>query len=372
MQVELTVTDPDSVQIVGDLVMADHAPQTPAIVHQVTPMDDGIEWLVLEGSAVPVSLPPDTVVSSGIGFPNESDQTTAVRNVTEKDDLEDMVGEEEVITESLETQNIEAMLVQSVAEVVEDAGTFVTTPLYELQVGVAEDNESTDQDNVTSVVTSTESAVDIIVVKVVETSSSDDVTITEAIVGDAATSQNVVETTSSDAADVAPAHTTVASTEEASPGSLTTQTAVQASSPTTTTTSSTITSAATTPSPPTTTPFLTTTFPPTTVTKANLDVHINIKVHGALSEVEVTDPNENNIEATIDLITNSDDHTFPEGSDIVDDDDLSEIFIESEEDSELVNDELVCGGAYVLVRQRMICGGQLRHSLPGQNSLDGE
>lgn len=100
-----------------------------------------------------------------------------------------------------------------------------------------------------------------------------------------------------------------------------------------------------------------------------MGVNINIKV-------EESDSAEDNIETVINLITNND--WQPPESDETEDDqtsdeevdigNIAELFEESEEESE---PELVCGGAYVLVRQRKMCGGQLRLDLPDHNTPDG-
>lgn len=91
--------------------------------------------------------------------------------------------------------------------------------------------------------------------------------------------------------------------------------------------------------------------------------------------MEVDDPGED-IDAVINLITNNDweaaegDGTESEQNSDDDEEDSDDSQpVESEEENE---PELVCGGAYLMVRERMLCGGQLRHNLPGQDSTDGE
>ncbi|MPC07940.1 hypothetical protein E2C01_000511 [Portunus trituberculatus] len=381
MQVELTVTDPESVQVVGDLVMADHgAPQSPAEIHQVTPppaLADDIPWLVLDGSEASVSLPPEIVVSSDIGFPGDIYEPSVVSHetaVTVAQHNAAPATSEEVTTESL------GGAVQGLTEE-EGSDALGEEPLSEFQIVNNESNGLTDEEN--SVTTSTEQD-NFAASDIVEPSSSGDVTVTEAVLQGTTTSQNLMGATSSPTADVAPGGTITMPPGEASPGSLTTPAGGQEPSPTTTTTTyapsittTTSSSSATTHKPSTT---ITTTLPAMTVTKATLGAQINIHVHDAHSDVEDTDSSENTIEATIDLIANSDDYTLPqdlhaeeEEEEEEEEEDFYEAFSEIEEESEPVSEEPVCGGAYVMVRQRLVCGAQLRHSLQDHiSSPDGE
>ncbi|XP_050736183.1 mucin-17-like isoform X1 [Eriocheir sinensis] len=492
MQVELTLTDPESVQIVGDLVMADHSQSSTSKPHPF--LDDEIEWLILDGSETSISLPPDTMVSSGIGFPGEGGQGTAMS--PEGDEAESG----DVTTEALEANTTREEEGESSCAVCEP------TTSDDLHVGGTEnDTTADDLDYQTSDIPSSVAASDITGAEAVEASSLGPATATEATGSQGMTTPSVTNECFN-ASDVTTGHTTSTSVETStgsvaesdgqgsplttspttstnittfpsttstsittfpsttstnittfpsttstnSPSTTTTPTSTSITTfPSTTSTSSPSTSSTTTStsittfpsttstnspstttpttstsittfpsttsttSPSTTTPTTSTsittfpsttstnspsttttptstsitTFPSTTststtttspattptTTEGNMGVNINIKVQGANSQEEIDDTSEN-IDAVINLITNSDweppelDETeSEENSDDEENDSDDFESVESEEENE---PELVCGGAYVMVRQRMLCGGQLRHNLPGQDTTD--